>query len=683
MKIQSKILASQAVLLGMLIVLGVSFFIVINKINPVASKLEKELTTLQRTHSLEYLIVEMKSFREGLQKIIVNYCNNPLESKKIKYNFTAKKLSEAINNTLRKSAHGTIILNLSVVETNIEQIETNIFHLAQKGKVQEAKALIASSKYTVLNLNYNLFLEQFKYGIKADADDEFSKMIQMSMTIRDTKEKAMALIKYLFILIAVLFFIGLVFSVVVTRSITKPIKQLIDATRKIAEGKLGVIVDNNSKDEIGILAKSFNTMTVKLKEAQEEMKKQVIEESRLLKELEVINKELENKVKEKTKQIIHSAKLASIGELAAGVGHEINNPLTILQGNLDIVRDHFEKASNGEQKILKSLDRQEKSIERIKNIVEGLRDYARSDTEHLELTSCSKLIESCILMIGSIYEKEEIEIQVENKASNDMLFVNRGRFQQVIMNLLSNAKDAMENIKRKKLIKIELVDVADKFHLILSDTGKGIKKENIHKIFDSFFTTKGFGQGTGLGLSITGSFIKEMNGSIEVESEVGIGTSFIMKFPLSYRKMEKESKNKRGKFKLLAGKILVVDDEECIRELLTDHFIGFGLEVEEAGDGVEALIKIRQDNYDLIVTDLKMPKMSGEDLITELRKMNGFDSKIAVITGGIVTGYSKSQREILRDKVDGYISKPFSRKEIYEVVSSCLSNQVDEKKKAV
>ncbi len=227
------------------------------------------------------------------------------------------------------------------------------------------------------------------------------------------------------------------------------------------------------------------------------------------------------------KQIFHSSKLASIGELAAGVGHEINNPLAIIQGYTEIIRNRYQDEDSG---LITLLDLIDKSINRISHVVDGLKTFAPSgDEEDVHAIDIHRSLIATINFIKGIYEKENIFFKTTFSATDPDFLGDKSSFQQAMISLFSNAKDAMNGNGGR--IEVETFN-KDQFIVIkISDTGIGITKENLDRIFDSFFTTKPTGQGTGLGLGITHSLIKSWDGDIEVESEPGVGSTFIITLP--------------------------------------------------------------------------------------------------------------------------------------------------------
>jgi len=227
---------------------------------------------------------------------------------------------------------------------------------------------------------------------------------------------------------------------------------------------------------------------------------------------------------------LHSAKLAAIGELSAGVAHEIKTPLAVIRGNHEIFKRYVENNGIEDEKILRNLTNLLESVQRISKIVDGLQTFARADTVTVENIFVHDHINSTTEMIQNIFEKENIFIIKEFNATDQNVAGNIGGFQQVIMNLLSNAKDAADG--KKGVIRIRTENLNDQFILKISDEGCGITKENLERVFESFFTTKNVGKGTGLGLSISYSIIKEMKGKIEIDSKVDEGTTFTITLPL-------------------------------------------------------------------------------------------------------------------------------------------------------
>lgn len=383
-------------------------------------------------------------------------------------------------------------------------------------------------------------------------------------------------------------------------------------------------------------------------------------------------RKIERDREEMQRRVFLSQKLASIGQLAAGVAHEINNPLSIVKGYIGVIQDEL-RQKGSDEKFITILDKQDLAVNRIANIVTGLRTYARSDTDHVENVNIHRAISDTLSLIDHIYRKDGITIISRLDAEHPIVRGNTGKLQQVLMNLLTNAKDALETKSEgNKFIGIETKMQGSNFVLTLWDTGCGIPQSTLDRIFDAFYTTKPPGKGTGLGLAITHSIIHSMNGRVEASSKVDEGTQFTLTFPVVFG--DEETQNDPSQLAIaqprLSGVAFVIDDEAEIRAILTEHLRSAGLSVETAEDGLAAFQELRRKHYDFIITDLKMPGLDGMALLVEARKLGHLkDTAIIVMTGGIVTEYTPEQRQHIRQLADGYLRKPFTKNELIKMLS--------------
>ena len=212
----------------------------------------------------------------------------------------------------------------------------------------------------------------------------------------------------------------------------------------------------------------------------------------------------------------HQSKLASIGELATGVAHEINNPLAIIQGQMETLNRHLSKSGLEDEVILQKTSKTLKSVERIAHIVKGLRTFARADTIETKRLDLRPLLLETLEMVGEIYQKEGIDLRVE---LDEELWVqgNSGRLQQVFVNLLNNARDAVLKTQRKLIFLQASAQGPGRVEISVADTGPGIPPELREKVFDPFFTTKEEGVGTGVGLALVNSIVREHEGSVDLD----------------------------------------------------------------------------------------------------------------------------------------------------------------------
>jgi two-component system NtrC family sensor kinase len=312
------------------------------------------------------------------------------------------------------------------------------------------------------------------------------------------------------ILLIILFFI--------TSSITNPLRRMVLATNRIAQGDLNHQVRIGFRDEIGQLAHSFNQMTENLKLANENLIQW--------------GKTLEKRVEERTKELremqdylLQSEKLRSLGKMAAGVAHEINNPLTSILINTHLLLEKLEKRHEFYENL--SLIADETS--RCAQIVKGLLEFARQNPPQKTHTNVNELIERTTHLLENQASFQNVRIVKELDPNLPAIKLDRNKIQQVFWNLLLNACEAMPK-GGQLTISDSLSADGKSIEVHFADSGVGIPKENVNKLFDPFFTTKS--SGTGLGLAVSYGIIQQHDGKIEVKSEVGRGTVFTLSFPV-------------------------------------------------------------------------------------------------------------------------------------------------------
>ena len=323
---------------------------------------------------------------------------------------------------------------------------------------------------------------------------------------------------------------ALMASFLVHRVVYLPLRDLEDGAAKLAEGDLDQTIPVRSEDEFGQLAASFNSMTEALRNSHAE--------------LQDWGRTLEQKVKEAT-QKLHVAqaeaargeKLASVGLLAAGIAHELNNPLTGVLTFSHLVRKQLPDGSPEAE----DLDVVIQETKRCAVIIRRLLDFAREKTPEKSFADLNKLIEDTTHLIEQAAHAENIDIVMDVDEQLPAVWIDEDLIKQVIMNILVNAQHAIEGegtitIRTKYHPDFRRAELGDQpipmAEITFADTGCGIPEEDLQRIFDPFFTTKGVGKGTGLGLSVSHGTFKAHGGLIEVESTVGEGTEFHVYLPI-------------------------------------------------------------------------------------------------------------------------------------------------------
>jgi PAS domain S-box-containing protein len=371
--------------------------------------------------------------------------------------------------------------------------------------------------------------------------------------------------------------------------------------------------------------------------------------------------------------MINREKLASIGEIAAGVGHEINNPLAIIVGNHNIIKTTMKSNNIENERISKALEKIDIANNRIKKIVDGLRTYSRSDSDDTQIISLAEVINQTIYLVDEIYSKDGIKLTLNLDTSPMSVVGNIGKLQQIIMNLVSNARDATDGRPNRSIV-IKAENIQNKYVVLsVADNGSGIPKNIIDKIFNPFFTTKEVGKGTGIGLRLVDEFVKKMDGKIEVVSKPNEGTSFILTFPFMEKKISDQNIAFIASVQLmskLSGNILVIDDEPDILEILSEYLNELGLTVDTANDGTSALKLLEYKKYNYICTDFMMPIMNGNEFIKIAKNHpNGINAKFYIISGGVTSNQNNDPELPLENLANGFIQKPFTQESIYNVLT--------------
>jgi two-component system NtrC family sensor kinase len=321
----------------------------------------------------------------------------------------------------------------------------------------------------------------------------------------------------IFALIAFLV-ISAAISISIRRYVTRPVRELVKETQKIAKGDLSSGMSIKTEDEIGQLASSFSQMTLDLKKADEK--------------LIDWGKTLEHKVRQRTEelrrtenQLIQSDRVASLGKLAAGVAHEINSPLTGVLTYSSLLL----KAKKDGDPDKEDLEVIVNETNRCKKIVKGLLDFARQTAPQKTLSDINEVIEKSTDLVSHQAGMQNVRIEKKIKPDLPKIMIDVGQIQQVFINILLNAIEAMP---QGGTLTVSSGTEDEMVVLRFTDTGVGIPKEILPKILDPFFTTKEQGKGTGLGLSVSYGIIERHRGKLEVQSEVGKGTTFTVKLPI-------------------------------------------------------------------------------------------------------------------------------------------------------
>jgi two-component system, NtrC family, sensor kinase len=447
--------------------------------------------------------------------------------------------------------------------------------------------------------------------------------------------------------------LGAVVVWLLVRRVTEPLRQLRDSAEAVGRGDFSRRIAIPSKDELGELAAVFNHMTGNLQKSTAQLEKTV----EILRATQA--------------QLSHSEKLSAVGEFVAGVAHELNNPLTALIGYAELLQ--MNAVTNDDRDSLKRIS---SSAERCHKIVQSLLSFARQHPPERKLAHVNALVEAVIEIL--IYELRTNNIRVEKELSPQLprLLLDPHQIQQVFLNIVNNARQAIEAHRPGGLIRVTTGVVGPRVRITFQDDGPGISVENLAKIFNPFFTTKPVGKGTGLGLSLSYGIIQEHGGSITAASKLGRGTTFIIELPITDQSEDIHAASALPPAPLAEGKgrkVLVVDDEVDILELVSKILVRQGYGVQTALDGESALRFMAAGRFDLIISDWKMPGLSGQQLFERLLATDPDATKRMVFMTGDVL--SEKTEKFLREHGKTCLPKPFSVADFQKVVSDMFKQR--------
>ncbi|KAA3660263.1 MAG: PAS domain-containing sensor histidine kinase [Calditrichaeota bacterium] len=336
-------------------------------------------------------------------------------------------------------------------------------------------------------------------------------------------------------------------------------------------------------------------------------------------------------------QLIQTHKMETIGTMARGIAHEFNNILTGIIGNATILRDTIPE----EEFTSKIIEQIERATERCTELTRGLLTFSRQDKKSVEPTDLNGLVQTMINFLRKIIPSS-IQIEAPPNLHLSPVLVDQGQIQQVITNLVLNSRDAIQKpgsgfeSQGKIAINVEEVDLSDVdvqkvldarpgkyIKVSILDTGCGIEEDIISQIYDPFFSTKEVGQGSGMGLSVAFGIIKDHKGWIEVDSTPNTGTNFTFYLP-TLKESFKKNKYSEEKLHMPGGTVLIVDEDELVRNVAKQTLERYGYHVLVARDGEEAyaIYKAHETSIDLLLIDFTMPALNGRALLAKIHRRN-------------------------------------------------------------
>lgn len=385
------------------------------------------------------------------------------------------------------------------------------------------------------------------------------------------------------------------------------------------------------------------------------------------------------KLKSMEEQLRQSQKMEAIGTLAGGIAHDFNNILYPLIGYTELLKEDLPVGSSSREFTEEIFH----AAFRLKELVKQILAFSRQNDKELKPIKLQPVIREALKLIRSSIPAT-IEIRQDIDPVCNVVLADPTEIHQIIMNLSTNAYHAMEDtggtlqviLKQIHLEKGRLalsqLQAGQYAHLVITDTGVGIKNEIMDKLFDPYFTTKKVGKGTGLGLSVVQGIVKNSNGDIHIQSEPGKGTEIHLYLPIANQHLMDDREDFQEKIGEGSGEILLVDDEAVIVRMEEQMLTRMGYSVTTRTSSLEALQAFRANpgKFDLVMTDLTMPNMTGIQLADEMRKIR---PKIPVV---ICTGYSaRLNNEMIEElNLQGLLVKPVIKKDLAITIRNALDN---------
>lgn len=401
-----------------------------------------------------------------------------------------------------------------------------------------------------------------------------------------------------------------------------------------------------------------------------------------------MRKQLEREAKEHSEHIEHTQRLESLGVLAGGIAHDFNNILTTILGNAALISRHIPAGSEAYERLQRVIE----STERGGDLCKQMLAYAGKGKFMIRQLNLSNMMQE-ITQLLSVSISKHVTLSCQLQSNLPSISGDAAQIQQVIMNLIINASEAIGDQRGEIHVSTGMMDagqippdscpgnpsVAGSYvWLEVRDNGCGMSQEVQKKIFEPFFTTKRSGRG--LGMSAILGIIKAHQGKLKLISSPGAGTTFTVYFPVSHQAPlpVQANSDKPAHFHAYPGKtVLVIDDEESIRELAVELLSEQGIRSIEAVDGEDglALFKQHMQEIDLVILDLTMPKMSGENCCREIRKIR---PDIPVI---IASGYSSEtvSPRFINHEITTFLQKPYTPDAFFRLVHPLFDQQNDKR----
>ncbi len=376
-------------------------------------------------------------------------------------------------------------------------------------------------------------------------------------------------------------------------------------------------------------------------------------------------------------QLRQAEKLSALGQLISGVAHELNNPLAVIKGYLELVLDRHDIAQNTRTDLQKVASEANRAAKLVSNFL----SFAREQPAMQRMTNLNELVQRVAELRRFDLRIASVDLVLELDPDLPQTLADADQMQQVLVNLVTNGIHALMDVELPRRLLISTKVQNGNIVLVVQDNGPGVPADYISRIFEPFFTTKEVGTGTGLGLSIAHSILADHHGRIYYEDATPRGARFIMEMPIREgapevaapaAKVEKDN-GKQSITNPENVRILILDDERAIAELLGEMLGLLGYQSELCHNGHQALEVLGEENFDVVLSDFRMPMMDGQEFYKRAIKLKpSMARRFVFLTGDVV---SEDTRDFLESTGNPHIAKPFQLNKVEEAVIKILREQ--------
>ncbi len=380
-------------------------------------------------------------------------------------------------------------------------------------------------------------------------------------------------------------------------------------------------------------------------------------------------------VTEKTRleqQLRQAEKLSALGQMISGVAHELNNPLASVRGYAQLLLAGDGLSPKVRENVLKIAVESDRAAKLVGNFLA----FARAGTARRSLVNLNDVVHETVTLREFEFRVTAVQLDVKLDASLPLTLADKDKVAHALLNLLGNALQALCEWPRQRSVMVRTAHVKGQIHITVADTGPGVAPEHRSRIFEPFFTTKAVGIGTGLGLSVVHGIMMDHGGRASYSETQGGGATFTLSFPVLQNEEEASilEPNRKAEAEepvdFTGIRVLVLDDEKAIAELLQEMLAMLGCEARMATAGHVALELVRKGDFDLILSDFKMPEMDGEQFYKEVLKTRPeLAGRIIFLSGDVI---SDRTQHFLSSIPNKYLSKPFNLADVQRVMHQVL-----------